>query len=817
MGNQSLFEEEMQMSKKRCFVLMTVLLCLVALGFAQPPSLISYQGRIVSSEGVPLATGTNDMDFILYDAQSAGTARYTEQHRGADAVTVTHGLFSVTLGGITAFPANLFQAYPQLWLEVVLNPTGTPETFSRVRLVSAPFALEAAHLTGVTATAAQLNELVGGGVTTLHSHPAGAHTHFGATWSGANVGASGLQVTNTDTTTDASGVQGIAGAVSAASAGAAGVRGESSTVWGVVGISDSVGGVWGATASTNATMAGTFGVSSDVAQGVFGLSAMGNGVVGWSNDTAGSGANAANGVFGMTNSTNPLEGGVYGLGGVASGVIGSSTDGIGVLGMSTNAVGMFAMSAGGDSTDYALYAINTADPLTSSNPPGIVGQSADGDGVRGISTGGGYADNGVYGQTNSTSSGEAGVLGVSSDLAAGVYGYNSGTTTAAGYGVHAFSADSVALYAEAIGADDGDYAIYGVNNTYGGGLAEPDGIRGESYDGDGVVGISTGAGYANNGVRGETNSSDSYEAGVLGISTSTACGVYGYCGGAGYGGRFISNGYRGLYVAAAAGYLDAYFAGDTGIEVYSDVYVDGNDVYSSMGAGFNNLALRADANVEIYLDDNNDDTLGASWFRVFFDGVRSQTNEVFRGRPDTLSLDCNGPINANAWDLAEHIGYASGATLEPGDVVVISKTEPGKVALSTEANATNVAGIVSTNPGVVLGNGFLGEQDVAKFLGKDVKDLSVQEFQSNVAKVEAARETVKLALAGQVPCKASAENGPINLGDLLTTSNTGGHAMKATPVSIGGIDVYRPGTIIGKALEPLSSGTGVIKVLVLSQ
>jgi hypothetical protein len=63
-----------------------------------------------------------------------------------------------------------------------------------------------------------------------------------------------------------------------------------------------------------------------------------------------------------------------------------------------------------------------------------------------------------------------------------------------------------------------------------------------------------------------------------------------------------------------------------------------------------------------------------------------------------------------------------------------------------------------------------------------------------------------MAVVGIVPCKVSAENGPIAPGDLLVTSSTPGHGMRdANP---------RVGTVIGKALESLESGTGVIRVLV---
>ncbi len=70
------------------------------------------------------------------------------------------------------------------------------------------------------------------------------------------------------------------------------------------------------------------------------------------------------------------------------------------------------------------------------------------------------------------------------------------------------------------------------------------------------------------------------------------------------------------------------------------------------------------------------------------------------------------------------------------------------------------------------------------------------------------------SIIGIVPTKVSTENGPIQVGDLLTTSSTPGYAMKALPLRIGKARVYRTGTILGKALESLKEGNGLIKVLV---
>ena len=49
------------------------------------------------------------------------------------------------------------------------------------------------------------------------------------------------------------------------------------------------------------------------------------------------------------------------------------------------------------------------------------------------------------------------------------------------------------------------------------------------------------------------------------------------------------------------------------------------------------------------------------------------------------------------------------------------------------------------------------------------------------------------------------------------TSDEAGTAMKSEPVDVGGVKMHRPGTIIGKALDPLPSGRGEILVLLSLQ
>jgi hypothetical protein len=68
-------------------------------------------------------------------------------------------------------------------------------------------------------------------------------------------------------------------------------------------------------------------------------------------------------------------------------------------------------------------------------------------------------------------------------------------------------------------------------------------------------------------------------------------------------------------------------------------------------------------------------------------------------------------------------------------------------------------------------------------------------------------ERVTLVDSNYAVVKVDAGYGEIRPGDLLTSSYTPGHAMRAAEIV--------PGTIIGKALEPLQTGTGLIRVLVM--
>jgi hypothetical protein len=147
------------------------------------------------------------------------------------------------------------------------------------------------------------------------------------------------------------------------------------------------------------------------------------------------------------------------------------------------------------------------------------------------------------------------------------------------------------------------------------------------------------------------------------------------------------------------------------------------------------------------------------------------------------NIDVGGNINAKYQDLAEWV--ESSQELPAGTVVVLDSSKSNQVVASTQSYDSRVAGVISPQPGIALG--------------------------------ERGEGRVLVAATGRVKVKVDASNGPIQIGDLLVTGDKEGFAMKSVPVEIGGVRIHRPGTLIGKALEPLAQGTGEILVLLSLQ
>jgi len=149
--------------------------------------------------------------------------------------------------------------------------------------------------------------------------------------------------------------------------------------------------------------------------------------------------------------------------------------------------------------------------------------------------------------------------------------------------------------------------------------------------------------------------------------------------------------------------------------------------------------------------------------------------------PATM-LDVDGAITIRGGaDIVETFESSCGL-LEPGTVVVIDPNSSGALMCSSTAYDTKVAGVVSgaggVNPGLLLGQDDLFSGDT------------------------------RVAMTGRVYVNCSTENGPILPGDRLTTASLEGHAMK--------VSEERPssGSVIGKAMSSLESGSGLVLVLV---
>lgn len=146
-------------------------------------------------------------------------------------------------------------------------------------------------------------------------------------------------------------------------------------------------------------------------------------------------------------------------------------------------------------------------------------------------------------------------------------------------------------------------------------------------------------------------------------------------------------------------------------------------------------------------------------------------------------VEVTGDIRLTNADCAEDFDISGADKIEPGTVMVLGNE--GALFQSQKAFDKCVAGVISGagdfKPGIVLDK---------------------RQTQGN-------RQPV--ALMGKVFCKVDAQFGAIEVGDLLTTSPTPGHAMKTSD------PLKAFGAVIGKALRPLTEGQGLIPILIALQ
>ena len=166
------------------------------------------------------------------------------------------------------------------------------------------------------------------------------------------------------------------------------------------------------------------------------------------------------------------------------------------------------------------------------------------------------------------------------------------------------------------------------------------------------------------------------------------------------------------------------------------------------------------------------------------------------GRPVVLgqnSVRCDLHVNGNVHvlgdialanaDCAEEFIVKDMADAEPGTLMVFD--QDGDLCPSTHAYDKKVAGVISG--------------------AKEYKPALVLDKTSECA------NRIPIALLGKVYCKVDAIYSSVAVGDLLTTSSTRGHAMKATNPKM------LLGAVIGKAMAGLENGRGLIPILVALQ
>ncbi|MCB9422001.1 MAG: hypothetical protein H6667_19530 [Ardenticatenaceae bacterium] len=329
---------------------------------------------------------------------------------------------------------------------------------------------------------------------------------------------------------------------------------------------------------------------------------------------------------------------------------------------------------------------------------------------------------------------------------AGLVGLNNGS---GGYGVYGASSNGSGV----AGFSDNWIGVYGETDVAGSTGAAGVWGRANGVGGVGVVGYATQSDSI--GVKGAANVSggvgvwgeSNQNTGVYGVSTSWA-GVWGQSANASgvYG---LSNG--------------QYSGGVYGVNTNGGFGVYGK---SANGAGVYGQST--------------------AWYGVV--GISENQTGVYGRSTNGLAGDFDGRLRSKVVeitggsDLAERFAVSGGETAVPGTVMVIDPDNPGHLMSSSSAYDRKVAGVVSgagdVQPGLTLHQEGVLEGDTV------------------------------VAIAGRVYVLADVSNGPIQPGDMLTTSDTPGHVMKATDLDLA------QGAVLGKAMTALDSGTGLVLVLV---
>jgi hypothetical protein len=376
----------------------------------------------------------------------------------------------------------------------------------------------------------------------------------------------------------------------------------------------------------------------------------------------------------------------------------------------------------------------------------------------------------VYGKATATSGWTWGIEGVTnSTLGHGVSGYAS-SPTGNTFGVmgRSDSEEGKGVYGYANASTGENYGVLGQTNSWSGygvyGEAPIKGVYGKATATSGwtwgIEGVTEST--LGHGVSGYASSPTGNTFGVMGRSDSEeGKGVYGYAHastGENYGVLGITSSEGGFGVRGEAPVFALYGKATRTTSASWGVY--GESVAPS---GYGVFGVAPKYGVYGYATDPNG-----------YGGY-------FKGRTSTDVLEIRGGS-----DLSERFDIRGMEKREPpipGMVVCIDPEHTGDLVISSKAYDRTVAGIVSGAGGVRTG--MLMGQEGSEADGKS-----------------------PVALTGRVYCQADATFGTIRPGDLLTTSDTPGHAMKVMDPA------KAHGAILGKAMSSLEEGKGLVLVLV---
>jgi hypothetical protein len=310
------------------------------------------------------------------------------------------------------------------------------------------------------------------------------------------------------------------------------------------------------------------------------------------------------------------------------------------------------------------------------------------------------------------------------------------------------------------------------------------GVAAVSKAGAGVIALSNSGegvyGQGRNGVHGRSASAT--DSGVWGENTGSGWGVSGNSNG---GDGIIGQGGRnGVHGRSASATDSGVWGENTGSGWGVGANSHGGDGIIGQGARNGVVGRTASGSDSGVWGDNTGSGYGVAGHSASGIGVLGQGGRL-AGRFEG-NVEVTGDISLVNQDCAEDFEISSAREVEPGTVMVIETG--GALQVSESAYDRRVAGVISGGgnfkPGIVLGR----QQSLDK-----------------------SGERVPIALLGRTYCKVDAGSSPIEVGDLLTTSSIPGHAMKA-------VDPLKAfGAVIGKALQDLREGQGLIPILIALQ